>query len=396
MEAVKGGQRSDMVDAIVIGGGVIGTSVLYYLAKEGVKGILLEKGELADGTSGKCDGNVQRGDTKPGIDFDFVKLGQEMFPKIAEELKIDIQWKKETSLMVFETEQECEAGKAFVKEQQKNGRSIKYLDQREMLECEPNLAKDLHGGCQFENDGRVNPMLLTIGLADGAKRLGASIKEGGRVIGIRYDSLGGVYTVKTETEIYCAPVVINAAGVWAPVIGAFLDIDIPIIPRQGQILVAEAGDLPVSQTVTEFGYLMTKYAKRDYKRNVTPDMEEFGIAMVVEPTEAGNFLVGSSRQFRGYDVKTDAKVIRALARRAMRFFPCIRDINVIRSYAGLRPYTKDQRAILSKTELKGFYVAAGHEGGGITQALVTGRFMSELVLGKSTCIDAAPFSINRF
>ena len=188
----------------------------------------------------------------------------------------------------------------------------------------------------------------------------------------------------------------NAAGVWAPVIGSFLNIEIPIIPRQGQILVAETTEPLVSQTVTEFGYLMTKYAEKSYKRNVTPDIEEFGVAMVVEPTEAGNFLVGSSRQFRGYSVKTDDRVMRALAKRAMRFFPCIRDVNVIRSYAGLRPYTKDQRAILSKTERKGFYVAAGHEGSGITQSLVTGRFMSELILEKPTCIDAAPFSIDRF
>lgn len=385
-----------MVDAIVIGGGVIGTSILYHLAKEGVKGILLEKGELADGTSGKCDGNVQRGDTKPGIDFDFVKMGQEMFPQIAEELQIDIQWKKETSLIVFETEQENEAGKAFVEEQRNNGNIIRYLDRKELLECEPKLAKDLQGGCQFENDGRVNPMLLTIGLANGAKRLGASIKEGQEVIGIQYDLGSKAYTVKTKNEVYCSPIVINAAGVWAPVIGAFLNIEIPIIPRQGQILVAETTEPLVSQTVTEFGYLMTKYAEGGYKRNVTPDIEEFGVAMVVEPTEAGNFLVGSSRQFRGYNVKTDDRVMSALAKRAMRFFPCIRDVNVIRSYAGLRPYTKDQRAILSKTEHKGFYVAAGHEGGGITQSLVTGKFMSELVLEKPTCIDAAPFSIDRF
>lgn len=385
-----------MVDAIVIGGGVIGTSILYHLAKSGVKGVLLEKGELAGGSSGKCDGNIQRGDTKPGVDSDFVKMGQELFPQIAEELHIDIQWNKETSLMVFETEQESEAGKLFVEEQKRNGLGIRYLDRKELLECEPKLAKDLAGGCQFDSDGRVNPMLLTLGLADGSKRLGAAVKEGEQVIDIRRDARSGLYTVKTKESEYISPVVINAAGVWAPVVGAFLNIEIPIIPRQGQILVAEVTEPLVSQTVTEFGYLMTKYAKADYKRNVTPDMERFGVAMVVEPTEAGNFLVGSSRQFRGFDMKTDSRVMRALAQRAMRFFPCIKDINVIRSYAGLRPYTKDQRAIISETELKGFYVAAGHEGGGITQSLITGKLMSELILNKPACIDTKPFSIDRF
>lgn len=385
-----------MADAIVIGGGVIGTSILYYLAKCGMRGILLEKGELAGGTSGKCDGNIQRGDTKPGVDSDFVKMGQNLFPQIAGELPIDIQWKKETSLMVFETEEEAEAGKAFVETQKKNGVTVSYLDRKELLECEPKLADDLCGGCQFEEDGRANPMLLTIGLAEAAVQLGASIKEREQVIGIRRDVKSGLYTVETIHEKYRSPVVINAAGVWAPTIGSFLHIDIPIIPRQGQILVAEVGDPIVSQTVTEFGYLMTKYGKKDYKRNVTADMEECGVAMVMEPTEAGNFLVGSSRQFRGYEIKTDPKVLRALARRALRFFPCIRDVNVIRSYAGLRPYTADQRAIISATALKGFYVAAGHEGGGITQSLITGKLMSELVLDEPPCIDASLFSLERF
>ena len=298
--------------------------------------------------------------------------------------------------MVFETEAEDEVGKRFVEEQKKNGLDIRYLDQKELLECEPNLAKDLAGGCQFAHDGRVNPMLLTIGLAEEAGRMGARVKEGEGVTDIRRDAETGLYTVTTTAGEYQAPVVINAAGVWAPEIGTFLGIDIPIIPRQGQILVAEVIGTLVSQTVTEFGYIMTKYAKKDYKRNVTPDMEKYGVAMVVEPTDAGNFLVGSSRQFRGFDTRTDFLTLQALAQRAMRFFPCIQNINVIRSYAGLRPYTKDQRAIISETDLKGFYVAAGHEGGGITQSLITGRLMAEMVMGQKTCIDPTPFALGRF
>ena len=385
-----------MQDAIVIGGGVIGASVLYYLARNGVKGTLLEKKELASGSSGKCDGNVQCGDTKPGIDLEFVRMGQKLFPQAAAELQMDIQWKKETSLMVFETEEENEAGKKFVKEQQEKGLEIRYLDQKELLECEPKLAQDLPGGCQFKNDGRVNPMLLTISLANEARYLGASVKEGERVIEISRDSRSGLYTVKTEAEEYISPTVINAAGVWAPEIGDLLGIQIPIVPRQGQILVTEAEEPLVSQTVTEFGYLMTKYGKKDYKRNVTSDMEEFGVAMVVEPTEAGNYLIGSSRQFCGFDIKTDARVVKALAQRVMRFFPGIQNMSIIRTYAGLRPFTKDQRAIISETDLKGFYVAAGHEGGGITQSLVTGKLMSEIILGQKTCVDPVPFSLSRF
>ena len=385
-----------MEDAVIIGGGVIGAAVLYYLAQNGMQGTLLEKRELASGSSGKCDGNIQCGDTKAGVDLEFVRMGQKLFSQAAGKLRRDIQWKEESSLMVFETEEENEAGKTFVKEQLEKGLRIRYLDRKELLACEPKLAPDLAGGCQFDGDGRVNPMLLTIGLAEEARRLGASVREREQVIDICQDSGSGLYTVRTQRETYVSPIVINAAGVWAPEIGAFLGVSIPIVPRQGQVLVTEAEETLTSQTVTEFGYLMTKYGKSSCRRNVTPEMEEFGVAMVLEPTEAGNYLVGSSRRFCGFDMRTDARVVKALAQRTMRFFPGIQNLSIIRTYAGLRPYTEDQRAIICETERKGFYVAAGHEGGGITQSLATGKLMSELILKQPFCIDPAPFSLKRF
>ena len=385
-----------VAEAVVIGGGVIGCSVLYHLASEGIKGILLEADELSSGTSGKCDGNIQIGDSAPGFDSDFVRLGQSMFNTIGRELGCDVGYRQEASLMVFESSEELEEGGRFVQEQKKNGLAIRFLDSRQVHECEPELADDILGGFLVESDGRVNPMLLTFGLAGRAQNLGSCVMEHSRVQSIEKDRRQDVFRIKTRDEEYVTPIVVNAAGAGAARVGDMVGIHIPIVPRQGQILVSEVTDPLVHRTVTEFGYLMTKFSKKSYRRNVTEDIERFGVAMVVEPTEAGNFLVGSSRAFVGDAVRSDYRIMRALASRAMRFFPKLKNIHIIRSYSGLRPFTDDHRAIISETGEKGFYIAAGHEGGGITQSLVTGRLMTEIILGKTPCIHAEPLRLDRF
>jgi sarcosine oxidase subunit beta len=88
--------------------------------------------------------------------------------------------------------------------------------------------------------------------------------------------------------------------------------------------------------------------------------------------------------------------MRAIAQRAIRFFPVIKDIRMIRSYAGLRPYTPDHFPIISETDIPGFYVAAGHEGDGIGLSLITGKLISQMICQESTEVSVEPLRLNRF
>ncbi|MCK9906080.1 FAD-binding oxidoreductase, partial [Frankia sp. Cpl3] len=126
--------------------------------------------------------------------------------------------------------------------------------------------------------------------------------------------------------------------------------------------------------------------------------EKYGVALVFEPTESQNFLIGSSRQFVGFDTKVDLDVVRCIARRAVRFYPKIGDFNLIRSYCGLRPWTKDHLPIVSHVErLPGYYIAAGHEGDGISLAAVTGKLVQELLMElEVTIIPTEPLRYDRF
>jgi sarcosine oxidase subunit beta len=222
--------------------------------------------------------------------------------------------------------------------------------------------------------------------------MGARVLTHRAVTDIRLDADGCVERVVTEKEEIVTKRVVNAAGAWAPEIGKRVGLDIPIRPRQGQMLVAERTFPVARRKVMEFGYMMAKF----YTRNVTTEMEKYGVALVFEPTGAANFLIGSSRRFVGMDTSCHIGVLRAMAQRAIRFFPVIKDIKIIRSYAGLRPFTPDHLPIISETVVPGFYVAAGHEGDGIGLSLITGKLIAQMICGEQPAVTIEPLKLNRF
>ncbi|MBI5592136.1 MAG: FAD-binding oxidoreductase [Deltaproteobacteria bacterium] len=389
-------RKTTAADVVVIGGGVIGTAVAYFLAKCRMDVTLIERGGIACGTSGRCEGNVLVQDKLPGFDCQLAKLSQELFPVVAREIDIDIGWTRKGSLLVIESEEELEAAAVFCGQMAAEGLPVRMLDAYAVHEDEPNLASDIVGGLEFACDGTLNPMALSQGLSLKAEQLGAVMRTYTTVTGIRLDSSGGICGVDTDCGSILTPRIVNAAGIWAPHIGKMIDLDIPVKPRKGQVLVSERTFQVARRTVIEFGYLMAKFGKGDYQRRITPEMEKYGIAFVFEPTDAGNFLIGSSRQFTDTDTTVDVHVLKAMAQRAIRFFPVIQQIQIIRSYAGFRPYTPDHFPIVSETRVPGFYVAAGHEGDGIGLSLITGKLMAQIITREPTDIAIEPLRLDRF
>jgi sarcosine oxidase subunit beta len=383
-------------DVVVIGGGAVGTAVAYNLSKKGLGVVLVDRGGLASGTSGRCDGNVLVADKMPGYDSRLNKSSQELFPGLADEIGYDFGWNNRGSLTVMESEKEMEIGSHFCRQLAESGLPVKMLDKKEVHEDEPNLAGDIAGGMEVACDGSLNPMALVYGLGYATERLGGKIWINTTVTGVRRTVDGRIEAVETDKGCINTTRVVCAAGVWTPEIGRMVGLEIPIKPRQGQILVSERTVFVARRKVAEFGYLAAKFESADYQRAVTSEMEGYGIAMVFEPTQAGNFLIGSSRRFTGRHIASHMDVLRALAQRAIRFFPMIMDIAVIRSYAGLRPYTPDHLPIISVTSVPGFYVAAGHEGDGIGLSLITGVLITQLICDEETTVSVDPLRLDRF
>ncbi len=126
---------------------------------------------------------------------------------------------------------------------------------------------------------------------------------------------------------------------------------------------------------------------------------ESGIAVAanLQQTKNGNLLLGSSRQFVGFDLAVDPRVVSLMLSRCIRFFPALANITALRTWTGLRPYTPDLLPIISPVEsIAGLYIAAGHEGIGITEGPITGKLISQMIMGQELAIKTDKLSLSRF
>lgn len=389
---MKGETYVKNCDVLVIGGGIIGCAIAYYASKYGRDVTILEKGEFVSGTSSRCDGNILAIDKDPGFDSQMSLLSQRLVDDLSKELEHTFEYRAPGSILVCESEEEMSAAEQWVNRQKAAGLPFRMLDREDIRQESSFFADDLLGGLECATDSTVNPYLLSFALLEAAKKQGAKAYKQTEVKEVKKE--GGSFIIQTSNGVFTANHVVNAAGVWAPYIGEMLDLSIPIQPRKGHIIVASRQQFVGRRKVMEFGYLISKFGG---ERKVDPLTEKYGVALVFEPTESQNFLIGSSREFVGFNTKVNNEIIKCIANRAIRFYPKMADMMVIRSYAGLRPWTEDHLPIISKVEeVPNYYIAAGHEGDGISLAAVTGKLIEELINEKETSIPIEPLRYDRF
>lgn len=380
-------------DVLIIGGGIIGCSIAYYTSKYGRDVTIIEKGEFVSGTSSRCDGNILAIDKDPGFDSQMSLVSQKLVTDLSEELEHSFEYRAPGSILVCESDEEMEAAQQWINRQKQAGLPFRMLDRQDIREESPFFADDLLGGLECATDSTVNPYLLAFSLLSESKKYGTKAFNHTEVKEMKRD-IDGFFIVETTNGTFTAKQVVNAAGVWAPKIGQMLDINIPIEPRKGHIIVASRQQHVGCRKVMEFGYLISKFGG---KRKVDALTEKYGVALVFEPTESQNFLIGSSREFVGFHTRINNEVIKCIANRAIRFYPKMADMMVIRSYAGLRPWTEDHLPIISRVEhIPNYFIAAGHEGDGISLAAVTGKVIEELLNEKETIIPTEPLRLSRF
>jgi len=374
-------------DVVIIGGGIIGCSCAYYLSREGVKVHLVERGSIASGTSGACEGNILQWDKQPGIELKLGVASALIYETLSEELPLDIEYVKKGSILVAENPEDLSGAEQIVRSLQSEGVPCQLASRDDLLELEPNLARDIVGGAIFPDDAQVQPMLTTFALAQAARENGAVIQTFTEVKSIELSPERSVVAVNTTAGRIPTKAVVCAAGAWSGAIGRMVGLDIPVLPRKGHIVVTEPVANMVNCKVMEAGYTQT----------VGSDERGLAIAAVVEHTRSGNILLGSSREFAGFDRSVDPDVISAIVARALRFFPCLKGIHAIRTYAGLRPYTPDHLPIIAEADIvKGFYVATGHEGVGICLGPITGKLISQMITGQETDLPVEQLSLSRF
>ena len=256
-------------DVAVIGAGVIGTSVAYHLQKEGYKVLIIDREDVAAGTSSHCDSVALIADKQPGIDTEQGYASIQRFLELRDELDFDFEFHQRGILHVCECDAELVAAKRYVDAQVADGYDMKMLDCQEIYDYEPLLAKDLLGGFWSSEDCTLNPYKLCFGYIHKAKELGMDLMAFTEVRDIKRDAAGAVTGLITSNGEIAAERIVNCAGVWAPFIGKMVGIEIPIEPRKGICMVAERGNPVVHQKVHEFGYMMSKFDDIEFERKMS-------------------------------------------------------------------------------------------------------------------------------
>lgn len=384
-------------DVVIIGGGVIGCSIAYYLSKRGIPTHLIEKDDVAMGSSGACDKAVLLQSKNPGIHLELALKSVKMFPELQKDLDTDIEFLNHGGMIVIQNEKQWQIMEQFVERQKKSGLDVRLLKKDEARALQPALSEGIVGSTYSPMDSEVNPIYLTLGLYRGAKKHGAKFSLGTKAKAIKLEK-GRVKSVQTDSgEILCKYVV-NATGAYAKFIGEMVGLKIPIVPRRGQLIVTEPVPPLIHGEMNCARYITAKF---NPELLGTDEMAKLGVGLSLDQTVNGNLLIGGTREFVGFNKNTTHRALRAVLKHAASIVPAIRDIHVIRSFSGLRPFTPDGLPILGEVpEVPGFIMAAGHEGDGIALSAITGKIISDIIAdGKPSDdlnIDMTKLSLDRF
>jgi glycine/D-amino acid oxidase-like deaminating enzyme len=382
-------------DVIVIGGGIVGAFTSYYLMEEGMNVLLVDRGDFASGTSAAGEGGVAIHNKTIGKDMDLARESLRLYDALSRELGREMELRKIGGMIVAETEEEAEALKKRVTSHMPLGIKVRWMDRKETLEEEPCLSGHIAGASICEVEGQINPMATTFAVIRRAKAKGLRVSPFSPVTGIDYGK-GKTTAVQAGGRRISTRFVVNAAGAWAPEIGSMVGLKIPISPRRGILVVSEPLPPLVRHFLLEASYMTMKLSPQEMERS-SEDRVRKGVGFVIEQTEPGTLVIGSSREFAGYTKKLDFSVLQHILRRAIRFVPMLRQVSGIRFYSGLRPYTPDNLPIVGEVPgIEGFIMAAGHEGSGITLAPVTGKLVSEVVAKKTTSLPIEKLGLSRF
>ena len=358
-------------DVAIVGGGVIGCSIAYQLAKRGIRSVIFEKSRLASSASGATAGIVGPiwyVDHAVRPYFELSMRSLEMFPDLTDELKaagVDPEYRATGVMKVALTDELHNLLQDNLVWQEKLGIGVRWVDRAELLEREPHIAPDAQGAVLSPREGSIRGEAYVRSLAHAACQMGATVMEHTEVTALEFSG-SRVVGVRTVSETCHAGHTILAAGAWTGISGRWLPETVPVRPIKGQrITMRLPGFLPM------------------------------GTVQSVIPQNDGTVIAGATREDGVFDHRITAAV-RDLFDNATTVYPLLKDAEFVGARAGIRPGSPDGMPILGPVcGWEGVSVASGHDHVGIIMSPATGVDMAEYVdTGNASHMDF--FSLSRF
>jgi sarcosine oxidase subunit beta len=374
MEKVK------MVDVreaavVVVGGGIMGCSTAYELAKKGQTVILLEKGFVGAEASGRNGGGVRQQKRDPAelpLAMESVKIWQEL----QGELEWELEYRQGGNIHILGNPERYDFFVEQLRYSQQAGLDVRLLSPEETHKLLPTLRKDLDllGSTYCPSDGNANPLFVCKAYAKAAQQLGAQIREHEPLERLEVKS-GRVIAAVTAKAEYRASDFVIATGAWAKPICNQIGLDFPIRVKRSQLMVTE----PLPPVFTEF--LSADQCSCYFRQALSGGMH-IGIP---------------SAAIEDHNKTTSYDAFKIAGQSCMTLLPFLEKVNIVHSWAGLTNWTPDAVCIIDKApNVEGFYLTAGHSGHGFCLGPITGRLLAEWIVDGTPSMDLSAVRWTRF
>lgn len=366
-------------DAVIVGGGCMGASVAFHLARRGVTNVVLVEREpmLGAGSTGRNAGGVRHQFSNEAN----IRLSLESIrtlERFADEVGTPIDLHQDGYLFLLSAPESVAAFKRNVELQRSCGISVDWLGASEAERLAPGLdGSGVLGATFCQKDGIADPNGVTMGFAKAAQAKGVEIVRETEVTGIDVGS-GRITGVKTSRGAIATPVVVNAAGPHARLVGRLAGVDVPVDPYRRHIFIAQ-----------------------DFTRAVPPNR-----IMVIDfettfyfHREGGGVLfgMGDPKEPAGFDTTVRWDFLPQVIEVAMGRLPALEDASISHAWAGLYEMSPDANPLIGPAPgLEGFYVINGFSGHGFQHSPAAGRILADLITGGDPHIDVTPFAPDRF
>lgn len=370
---------ANAANVAIIGGGIMGTSIAYHLARLGMNDIVIFEREeaLGTGSTGKCAGGV-RLQFSTAANIELSRISIEAFERFEEEMGESVDFKRNGYLFALTNEGDLDAFRANAQRQRELGVPVDVLTPEEARGVVSELyIDDLVGATFCGADGIANPHAIVQGYAKNARRLGVHIVQSSNVSGIEVAG-GRAGAVIANGERWQTQWVVNAAGPWAKGVGELAGVSVPVEPVRRQYFLTQ----PMSWISDTFPLLI-----------------DWGTGVYMH-RESGGMLIGESdpNEPPSFNQQVDWDFLARVGEHAIARVPRIEEAEIQSGVAGLYEVSPDHNAILGRVpELDNFICANGFSGHGMQHAPAVGLAIAELIAeGVSKSVDLSPYRIERF
>ena len=387
-DAVEGarGTMTERARVVVIGGGVGGCSILYWLARLGLTdAVLVERSQLTSGSTFHSAGLV--GQLRGSLSLTRMMMHSvDLYRSLGEEVDLETGWREVGSLRLASSVERMEELQRQADWAETFGLPLHLISAAEAQERFPVMTTEgVHGAAFLPTDGFIDPSQLTLALAKGARHRGATIVTDTRVTAIRVDR-GRVTGVETSRGPIECEVVVNAGGIYAYEIGRLAGVHVPVIPMAHQYVITKDSGLPRDMPTMRDPSLLVYYRGESgglvaggYERNPAP----WGLGGI-----PGDF----NNQLLAEDWDRFADLFEAATMRV----PSLADAGIVSLINGPEAFTPDGEFILGPTDVGGFWVAAGFCAHGIAGSGGMGRLVAEWIVDGQPGLDTWEMDGRRF